>query len=130
MAIRSCNWTSKACSSRIRGTAKLELWHLLTFWTQGVTAQCKRMNLGRITEFREKSVAGSPGYINGGTYLFEPRVVELIAKEGPVSVERSVLPALCPDELYGFPCHGYFIDIGIPQDYQRAQNELRGLSWL
>ncbi len=86
--------------------------------------------LGRVIEFQEKSVAGSPGYINGGTYLFEPRVVELIAKQGPVSVERSVLPALCPDELYAYPCHGYFIDIGIPQDYQRAQNELRELSWL
>ncbi len=86
--------------------------------------------LGRVIEFREKSVAGSPGYINGGTYLFEPRVVELIAKEGPASVERSVLPALFPDELYAYRCQGYFIDIGIPQDYQRAQNELRGLSWL
>jgi D-glycero-alpha-D-manno-heptose 1-phosphate guanylyltransferase len=86
--------------------------------------------LGRIVEFREKSAVGSPGYVNGGTYVFEPRVVELIAAEGPVSVERSVLPALCPVELYGFRCQGYFIDIGIPQDYQRAQSELRGLSWL
>ena len=87
-------------------------------------------DFSRITAFQEKSGSGSLGYINGGTYIFEPRIVERMVNRGPVSLERSVLPALCPGELYGHRCHGYFIDIGIPEDFQRAQTELGGLSWL
>jgi len=84
----------------------------------------------RIVQFREKSVSESPGYINAGIYLFEAAVLDLIPPQGSVSMERIVLPALCPNELYGFKSNGYFIDIGIPADFQRAQTEFRELTWL
>lgn len=85
---------------------------------------------GRIVQFREKSALASAGYINGGIYLFEPSVLGLVPPHGHVSLERTVLPALCPLDLCGFRSNGYFLDIGVPQDYQRAQTEFRRLTWL
>jgi D-glycero-alpha-D-manno-heptose 1-phosphate guanylyltransferase len=83
-----------------------------------------------IMAFREKSESAAPGYINGGIYIFEPPVLERIPAKGAVSLERSVLPALCPEGLHGFKTDGYFLDIGVPDDYRRAQHEFRELKWL
>jgi D-glycero-alpha-D-manno-heptose 1-phosphate guanylyltransferase len=81
---------------------------------------------GAITSFREKGDSHSPGYINGGVYLFEAAAMDHVPLEGAVSLEREVLPALIGDRLQAFPTSGYFIDIGIPADFARAQMELKG----
>jgi mannose-1-phosphate guanylyltransferase len=79
---------------------------------------------GRVSAFREKSAVAHPGLVNSGTYILEPDVVEAIPAGRPVSLEREVLPTLLDDKLMGFPASGYFIDIGVPEDYLRAQKEL------
>ena len=65
----------------------------------------------------------SAGLINGGIYRLDRRVVDRTA---PVcSLERDVLPGLARDGLLrGTESTGWFIDIGIPPDLQRAQAEL------
>jgi len=83
-----------------------------------------------IVSFREKSSFPQSGYINGGIYAFEPEVLERIEQQSAVSLERTVLPALCPANLAGFKTNGYFLDIGTPHDFQRAQTEFRELKWL
>jgi D-glycero-alpha-D-manno-heptose 1-phosphate guanylyltransferase len=80
---------------------------------------------GYITGFREKSAEQTPGYINGGVYLFEPSVMDLVPFGRAVSLEREVLPVLASQSLLAFKSDGYFIDIGIPEDFARAQTELR-----
>lgn len=67
-----------------------------------------------------------PGRLaNGGVYLIQPRALSgiLFIVGDKVSIEDDIFPALLERgrRLFGFACSGTFIDIGVPQDYQRAQ---------
>jgi len=77
---------------------------------------------GRITRFVEKGVP-RPGLINGGIYVFDPAVLRAIPDEKSMSLECELLPRLLEDGLYGMTTRGFFIDIGLPEDYRRlAEN--------
>ena len=80
-----------------------------------------------ITAFNEKCFC-ERGLINGGVYLADRNALMqyLSAKPEKFSFETEVLQQLAgTDSLYGFSCNGYFIDIGIPEDYARADRELK-----
>ena len=88
---------------------------------------------GGIVAFREKQslvqaaqerLSQIPKYINGGVYVMEPAVFDAIPKGLPCSLERDIFPRFIGKGLYGFPVSGFFIDIGIPSDYRRAQHEI------
>jgi D-glycero-alpha-D-manno-heptose 1-phosphate guanylyltransferase len=70
---------------------------------------------GGVLCFAEKA-AGSPGFINGGIYIFNKEILTSIP-EGKVSLETEVLPQLVGRGLYGMETKGFFRDIGIPEDY-------------
>lgn len=74
---------------------------------------------GRILGFREKSVTTGGGLINAGVYVMEPRVLDLIAATGPVSLEQDVLPSLIKagERLWTVELGGQFFDIGTPASY-------------
>ena len=77
----------------------------------------------RINSFAEK-VASGPGLINGGVYMLRREVLGYI-QSTPCSLEKDILPKLVAErKLYGRAYSGYFIDIGIPEDLRRAQDEL------
>lgn len=77
----------------------------------------------RVTSFAEKSGSG-PGLINGGVYLLRREVLNFITVT-PCSLERDVLPSLVARGLlYGRAYNGYFIDIGIPEELERARREI------
>ena len=81
-------------------------------------------NGDRITRFHERPPAGvSEGTINAGLYLFDRRI---LAELRPLcSLERDILPGMAERGLLrATEGTGYFIDIGIPSDYERAQTEL------
>jgi len=81
------------------------------------------MSGDRITAFRERAAAGGPGLINGGVYRLDRRVVDRTT--AVCSLERDVLPGLARDGLLrGTTSDGWFIDIGVPSDLERAQREL------
>lgn len=86
---------------------------------------------GRVLGFVEKTYVNSrkAAYVNAGVYLFEPRILGCIPDGVEVSLEKEVFPALIKsgEPIYGFLATGYFIDIGIPEDYLRLQKEVRGL---
>ena len=77
-----------------------------------------------VTGFHEKTAGGRSGHINGGVYLLSRQVLERAAPDS--SLERDILPALAVgDQLAGRAFdESYFIDIGIPETYQRAQTEI------
>ena len=77
----------------------------------------------RVHAFAERPPPGQPGTINAGIYLFDRRVLEFAA---PVcSLERDVMPRLAAaGALRGTVGEGYFIDIGVPEDFARAQTEV------
>jgi D-glycero-alpha-D-manno-heptose 1-phosphate guanylyltransferase len=80
----------------------------------------------RITGFLEKGTESGPGYINGGIYLINKSY--LFTKEFPekFSIEKECFERYCQESrFFGFPSKGYFLDIGIPEDFYRAQHEFR-----
>jgi D-glycero-alpha-D-manno-heptose 1-phosphate guanylyltransferase len=75
---------------------------------------------GRVSGFSEKSDADSSGFVNAGIYVFNQSIFEHLP-EGPASLEREVFPKILNLGLYASEQRGIFIDIGIPEDYARAQ---------
>jgi D-glycero-alpha-D-manno-heptose 1-phosphate guanylyltransferase len=74
---------------------------------------------GRIIRFREKQ-ACERGYINGGVYLIARDA--LAGFHDKFSLEKEFFETIVDSgRLAAFPTQGYFIDIGIPKDYNRAQ---------
>ena len=82
---------------------------------------------GRILSFGEKGHPG-PGLINGGIcYLRNHALDEIPFKN--FSFETSFLQEkYLKEPIYGMPFDDYFIDIGIPDDLNRAQKELLALN--
>jgi D-glycero-alpha-D-manno-heptose 1-phosphate guanylyltransferase len=82
---------------------------------------------GHIRSFLEKKPYRS-GMINGGVYaLNAPSFLKLPFPE-KFSFEKDFLEKYVGSEkLMGIPDDAYFIDIGIPEDYQRAGTELPAL---
>ncbi|MCB1802586.1 MAG: nucleotidyltransferase family protein [Gammaproteobacteria bacterium] len=78
---------------------------------------------GRVIGFREKSPTRE-GLINGGVYLVETSLRDALPA-GAFSFENDVMATRTDSlQMYGFRDDGYFIDIGIPEDYRRAGDEL------
>ncbi len=75
---------------------------------------------GWLTSFDEKTEETRRGTINGGVYLMNRTLLEEIP-EGKVSLEHDMIPQwlLEGKKLGGFVNDGYFIDIGVPEDYYR-----------
>jgi D-glycero-D-manno-heptose 1,7-bisphosphate phosphatase len=77
----------------------------------------------RVIGFREKDASGNAGIINAGVYLFSREIFGHLTER--CSLETDVLPALAVNRrIAGLVLDGYFIDIGIPSDYERAGREL------
>ena len=77
-----------------------------------------------ITAFREKAYC-EEGLINAGVYAIDRTKLHLEALPARFSFEKDVLePMAAARELQGWPVESYFIDIGIPEDYDKAQWEI------
>ncbi len=76
----------------------------------------------RITGFNEKSDEEGEGLINGGVYLMNKSLLEEIP-DGKCSLENEMIPMWLSKGycLSAYVNDGYFIDIGIPEDYFRFQ---------
>ena len=84
----------------------------------------EKNNQQQVTGFSEKKYTES-GFINGGVYALNVR--NFLAKPfpSPFSFEKDYLGMEYPNgKIYGMTSDAYFIDIGIPEDYKRAQAEL------
>ncbi|HEY0355376.1 MAG TPA: HAD-IIIA family hydrolase [Flavisolibacter sp.] len=80
---------------------------------------------GRINSFHEKD-RYEEGLINGGVYLVNKK--EFLSRSLPMkfSFEKNYLEAFSSQgKFFGMVQNGYFIDIGIPDDYQKAQQDLQ-----
>lgn len=82
------------------------------------------MQDARVVCFNEKMTL-ERGCINGGVYVLSKDVFAGLETAGKFSFEKDILETkagVCP--IYGFVSKGYFIDIGVPEDYVSAQNTL------
>ncbi|MFI5134767.1 MAG: HAD-IIIA family hydrolase [Chitinophagales bacterium] len=81
----------------------------------------------RIISFEEKKFY-EEGNINAGVYLLNRKLFDRLSFPEKFSFEKDLMQKYCSEmKFYGFPFNDYFIDIGIPEDYSRAQNELPAL---
>ena len=79
---------------------------------------------GVVTGFNEKQFC-EDGYINGGVYLLSDKS---LLKDMPekFSFETEFLqPKAAEGLVQSFVSDGYFIDIGIPQDYAKANEDFK-----
>ena len=82
---------------------------------------------GRVEAFVEKPPRDEAptDLINAGIYVLEPSVLDRIASDRRVSIEREVFPAMVADgTLYATADDAYWIDAGTPALYIRAQLDL------
>jgi len=80
----------------------------------------------RIRGFREKDDKPGGGLINGGVYLFDKAFFESLDLPDKCSFEKDLLEKYYDRFCFtGMKSSSYFIDIGIPADYERAQKEFR-----
>ncbi len=81
--------------------------------------------INQIISFREKQFY-KQGLINGGVYLLNKE--RFLARALPLkfSFEKDYLEKYCDEKkFFGSVQNGYFIDIGVPADYQQAQEDLK-----
>lgn len=77
---------------------------------------------GLATVFREKGETG-PGWINAGCYYFTSPALDALPRKPAFSLEQEVLqPLAIAREVVAFTDTSGFIDIGVPEDYARAQS--------
>ncbi len=78
----------------------------------------------KIVEFNEKRPL-KEGLINGGVYFMNKHLLENIKQE-KFSFECDFLEKdTIAKNISVFISNGYFIDIGVPEDYSKAQKELK-----
>ncbi|MHA1820034.1 MAG: nucleotidyltransferase family protein [Promethearchaeota archaeon] len=70
-------------------------------------------------------------YINAGVYLLNNSIVDLIPSHKKVSLEKEIFPKLVGDspekKFYGLPYNGYFLDIGVPENYKQFMEDVKKL---
>ncbi len=80
-----------------------------------------------ITAFQEKAPR-EQGLINGGVYYINREAFLSRALPQKFSFEKDYLERFVGDQrFYAYEDPGYFIDIGVPHDYQQAQHDFHSL---
>jgi len=79
----------------------------------------------RIISFHEKRYC-EQGLINGGIYYFKKSLFDKIHTDQKFSFEKDVLEKHLLDlHIQGTIFDNYFIDIGIPEDYEKAKHDFK-----
>ena len=77
----------------------------------------------RVRRFAEKTGSAAPGLVNGGIYVVRRSLVESLSPS--CSLEADGLAKLAESgRVAGRRYDGFFIDIGIPSDFERAQTAI------
>ena len=82
-------------------------------------------NNNRITSFKEKQFY-QEGLINGGIYLLNIQSFLQLPFPEKFSFEKDYLEQYCTTKnIFGVIQNSYFIDIGIPEDYEKVQQDVK-----
>jgi D-glycero-alpha-D-manno-heptose 1-phosphate guanylyltransferase len=81
----------------------------------------------RVTSFREKDDNSTIGMINGGVYIIDRNLyLNKTSANMNFSIEKDFFEKQLHDiVIKAFEFNDYFIDIGIPEDYLKAQNDFK-----
>lgn len=86
---------------------------------------------GRVSAFVEKpatteGLGPAPYWVNAGSYVLDPSVLELIPTDRMVSIERDVFPQLTGGDLQAHRAPGYWRDIGTLETFLAANADALG----
>ena len=85
------------------------------------------LDISRVKGFCTKKPV-KRGFINGGIYLIRTALFNRFNLAEKFSFESDFLEKYLQEiKIYAMESSDYFIDIGIPKDYEKARNELPGL---
>ena len=78
----------------------------------------------KIIEFEEKPGQPKSNLANAGIYLFKREVFEQVRWDFPLPMDFGyhILPQLV-GKMYGYVINDYHVDIGTPENHERAQRE-------
>lgn len=81
----------------------------------------------KIISFKEKNGEEKPGLINGGVYVLNTDIyIQKTKADTNFSIEKDFFEAKLKElDIYGTEFNNYFIDIGIPEDFIKAQNDFK-----
>src|ERR1035437_1915129 len=127
-----CNFASN-CSLALRkveNAARYGTVALSPF--EGGGAQSRGMsNHVQIHSFHEKDGQEKPALISAGVYIIDRKFyLEKTISAKPFSIEKDFFETRLHElNILGFEQQGYFIDIGIPEDYKRAQHDFKAFKY-
>lgn len=76
-----------------------------------------------VVGFAARTSQNQGGLVSGGVYAWRSDIVNALTPN--CSLEEHVLPRLAAErKLRAMPADGYFIDIGVPEAFARAQSEI------
>lgn len=84
-----------------------------------------------IHAFKEKDSVECEGLINGGVYILNRETyLSKTEADSVFSIEKDFYEKRIKElYIFGFEYNGYFIDIGIPEDYKKAQDDFKGFKY-
>lgn len=84
-----------------------------------------------IVRFKEKDEQEQPGLINGGVYILNRKLYLEKTEQGKAfSIEKDFYEKRANElKICGYEYDGYFIDIGIPDDYKKAQVDFKNFKY-
>ncbi|GAB6072775.1 D-glycero-D-manno-heptose 1-phosphate guanosyltransferase [Venenivibrio stagnispumantis] len=83
----------------------------------------------KIVAFLEKAYK-QEGFINGGVYLLNKNFFMSLNFHEKFSFEKEFMEKYYKVyDFYGFPFDNYFIDIGIPEDYEKAKRDFENFKY-
>jgi dTDP-glucose pyrophosphorylase len=85
-------------------------------------------DFGAVTNFKEKPTYTY--YSNGGIYLLKRSILALLPK-GEFFNATDLMQALIAGggKVFSYPMIGYWLDIGSPEDYKRAQSDIEHIKF-
>lgn len=85
----------------------------------------------RILSFSEKNNVLHKSLVNAGIYLMEKNSINWNILPDTFSLEKNLFPKLIlSKKVFGFKFRDYFIDIGVPTDYMKFENDISTGDWL
>ena len=81
------------------------------------------INNGRLIGFRDRPDRPGNGLVSGGVYVFRNTLIDWLDR--CCSLEKDAFPSLArAEKLLAAPFEDYFVDIGVPEAFARAQHEV------